>query len=561
MPAVTRHCTWLLLVLLPVVAHAQPAADDNWNGTFRILLQTRQAGSEQISVRRDQSGTTISASGGITGAGFSLRRAEVVYRADGTADRLSIEATLRQQAVVVKTAVRDGQAVSVVTQGETTTQVSHAVQPDTVLLPNNVYAAAQGLAYRLVSLQAGATLPLYVAPQAEVRATLSAVTVERLQTAAGQFEVRRHVLDIANPGQPLVAILWAEAANGRMVRYSVPAAGLDVVREDLTSVFTREVKVFRENDQTLLIPAPGFNLGATISRPAGRTAPARDAKGIVALPAIVLLGGSGSSDRDSVAYGVPVMGQLASALADAGYLVVRYDRRGTGQSGGRAESATLSDYAEDVLSVVRWLRRQKDVDDRRIGVVGHSEGGSVALIAASRSDDIEAVVTVATAGVKGSDLVLDQQQHALDALTLPADEKQRRVQLQQQINNAVLTGQGWEGVPEAMRKQADTLYFRSVLAFEPAMALKKVRQPLLVLHGERDRQVALSNAELLSGFALQRKRGVSQLVMLPGINHLLVPATTGEISAYGSLGDAKVSPDVARVIVDWLGTLWASRSK
>ncbi|MBA2353797.1 MAG: hypothetical protein H0V80_03910 [Acidobacteria bacterium] len=185
----------------------------------------------------------------------------------------------------------------------------------------------------------------------------------------------------------------------------------------------------------------------------------------------------------------------------------------------------------------------------------------MALIAAGRSDHIETVITVATPGVKGSELALDQQQRALDALTLPADEKQRRVQLQAQIMNAVVTGQGWEGVPEAMRKAADTPYFQSVLAFEPAVVMKKVRQPLLILHGERDRQVGLSNAELLSGLAVQRKRGASQLVMLPGINHLLVPAPTGEVSEYGSLGDAKVSPEVARVIVDWLGTLWASRSR
>src|SRR5204863_6816968 len=129
-----------------------------------------------------------------------------------------------------------------------------------------------------------------------------------------------------------------------------------------------EVKEFRENDQTLLIPAVGFNLGATISRPAGKAAPGKKDKDIEKLPSIVLVGGSGNVDRDTLAHGVSVMGQLAGQLADAGYLVVRYDKRGVGQSGGRAESATLSDYADDLIGVLRWLRQQKDVDDRRVCV-------------------------------------------------------------------------------------------------------------------------------------------------------------------------------------------------
>ena len=102
-------------------------------------------------------------------------------------------------------------------------------------------------------------------------------------------------------------------------------------------------------------PRSGFNLGATISRPAGKAAPGKKDKNVEKLPAIVLVGGSGNVDRDTIAYGVPVMGQLAGQLADAGYLVVRYDKRGVGQSGGRAESATLSDYADDVLIGVLCL--------------------------------------------------------------------------------------------------------------------------------------------------------------------------------------------------------------
>ena len=82
-----------------------------------------------------------------------------------------------------------------------------------------------------------------------------------------------------------------------------------------------------------------------------------------------------------------------------------------------------------------------------------------------------------------------------------------------------------------------------------------MRQPLLIRHGERDRQVPIAGAELLNGLALKRRRGTATLMMLPGINHLLVPAATGEVAEYASLTDAKVSPDVAKAIADWLKQL------
>lgn len=559
MRAISRYCTCLVLLVLPLVtttpAAAQDSTPESWKASFRIVVQGRNLGSEDVSVTRGDQGLTIRSSGGLAGGGYVLRSSEFVYGPGSTAQRMRVEARLKEQALVIDTTVADGKATSQVTQGETATEVSHAVAPDTVFLPNNVFAAAQALAFRLVTLQPGARVPLYVAPQAQVEATLSAVADERMQTAAGMYEVRRHAVDVANPGGPLVLLVWAEAKTGRLIRYSIAAAGVDVVREDLTSVFTREVKEFRENDQTLQIPAVGFNLGATVSRPAGKVAPGRKDKNVEKLPAIVLVGGSGNIDRDSVAFGIPVMGQLAGQLADAGYLVVRYDKRGVGQSGGRAESAALSDYADDVVSVVKWLREQKDVDDKRVAVVGHSEGGSVALLAASRTGDIKAVVSISAMGVKGAELVLEQQRRALESLKISDEEKQKRVALQQRIMNAVLTGQGWDDIPEAMRKQADTAWFRSLLDFDPATAMKKVKQPLLIVHGELDKQVPIGNAELLNGLATQRKKGTATLTLLPGINHLLVPARTGEVSEYGSLADAKVSPEVARTIVDWLTQL------
>jgi uncharacterized protein len=235
-------------------------------------------------------------------------------------------------------------------------------------------------------------------------------------------------------------------------------------------------------------------------------------------------------------------------------MVVRYDKRGAGQSGGRAEGVTLADYAEDVVSVIQFLKKRKDVDRKRIALVGHSEGASVALLAAARTKDAAAVVSIAGMGTTGAELVLEQQKRALGQLSLPDDEKQQRIQLQMQIMNAVMTGNGWEDVPENLRKQADSPFFQSLLTFDPSVPLRRANQPLLVLQPELDTQVPPHHADALARLAGERRKGAGvEVARVPGINHLLVPANTGEAGEYGTLADKTVSPVVGERIAEWLG--------
>ena len=207
------------------------------------------------------------------------------------------------------------------------------------------------------------------------------------------------------------------------------------------------------------------------------------------LPAVVLVGGGGLTDRDEVAFGIPIFGQLADALADAGFIVLRYDKRGVGQSGGREEAATLGDYAGDVRAAVRFLERRKDLDPKRIAVLGYGEGGPVAMLAAARENRIAALVLVATTGVTGAELNLDQVKRALDRSERSAADKEATLDLQKRIQQAVLTGSGWETLA-LYRRQADTPWFQSFLAFDPARTMPDVKQPVLIVQGELDTQVA-----------------------------------------------------------------------
>ena len=278
----------------------------------------------------------------------------------------------------------------------------------------------------------------------------------------------------------------------------------------------------------MTIPALGFNLAGTITRPK-TGAPA---------PALILIGGSGPTDRDETVAGIPIFGHLARDLVDAGFVVVRYDKRGIGQSGGRSESATIADYAEDARNVLLWLEKQKGVDKERIGLVGHSEGALVAMLTAGRErGKVGAIALVAGPSTSGADVVLEQQKLLLSKMPIDDAQRAEKVALQEKINQAVIKGTGWNEIPESARRVADTPWFYSFLTFNPQKAMNDTRQPVLIVQGELDVQVQPHHADKLAEFARARRtKAAVEVVKVPGVNHLLVPAKTGEVSEYGSLG-------------------------
>jgi dipeptidyl aminopeptidase/acylaminoacyl peptidase len=232
---------------------------------------------------------------------------------------------------------------------------------------------------------------------------------------------------------------------------------------------------------------------------------------------------------------------------------VRYDKRGYGQSGGRRESATVADLSDDLRAVVKWLSNRKDVDTKRIAVLGHGEGAWVALLSAARDKRITGVISIDAPSTTGAQLALEQQQHALDRLKATPAERAQKIELQRKVQEAVLSGKGWEGVPPDLRKQADTPWTQSMLSFDPARVIEDVRQPLLFIHAELDRQIPVSHVERLVDLAKSESKSKSvEVVTIRGVNHLLVPAVTGESDEYASLDDLNVSKDVTAAVQAWL---------
>lgn len=535
---------------------ASPGAPDRLvPAGYSIFVRGVPVGREEITVATEATGTTITSTGRLSPPiNVVLRRAEFKYRPDWTPELLVLDVTANGGDSMLRTTFTGNSAATEVTQQGQTSKVSHQISPQTIALPNNVFAGYVAVARRLVGATAGAQLRAYVVPAAEVGITVSSVSSERAQIGAAFVDVRRFELTVANPNGDLTVSLTTDA-GGDLIRVAVPSGGVDVIRDDLAASTSRVQVHSNPGDEPVIIPATGFNLGATLTRPraaAGTPTGAAGATPAARLPAVVLLAGSAASDRDGVIAGIPVLAQLAGAIADAGFIAVRYDKRGFGQSGGRAESATLQDYSEDVRAVVRWLAARKDVDPKRIAVIGHSEGAWVAIQAAARENKIAALVAIAGPASSGADLMLEQQQRALDALKLAPADREQRVALQKQIQGAVLSGKGWDTIPPAMRRDADTPWFQSLLAFTPAKVVDDVRQPTLFVHGEIDRHVPVAHVTELSELARNGRSRSVEVVVIRGVNHLMVPAVTGEPSEYGSLPDRSISADVRTTITGWL---------
>ena len=445
-------------------------------------------------------------------------------------------------------------ASSDITQEGQLQRRTSTVAADTIVLPNLIFGAYEALAARLSTEKVGSQLQVFIAPQDALPALIHNVADETIKIPGRIISARRWTLHLGGGAAKLEMEVWTEGS--RLLRIDIPTQMLTVLRDDISSVSARLVTMARPNDEEVTIPANGFSLAATISRPAAaaeapapkgrKPAPAR-------LPAVVLVSGSAPSDRDEFVAGIPIFAQLANALADAGYLVVRYDERGAGQSGGRQESATIEEFAVDTRAVVAYLMRRRDVDPKRISLVGYAEGGWIALAVAAREQRIAAVALLATPSTPGTELVLEQQRLMFEGGSTSAGAQQSAIEQQKKILEAVVTGKGWENFNSDMRKRVDTPLYRSFLMFEPAQVIVKTRQPMLIVQPMLDREVPAHHGEQLAQLARSRQRaGATEFAQLPGVNHLLARAATGEIAEYGTLTQRSISPAATLELISWL---------
>jgi uncharacterized protein len=293
-------------------------------------------------------------------------------------------------------------------------------------------------------------------------------------------------------------------------------------------------------------------------------------------PTVLLLAGSGPHDRDESLAGHKPFLVLADALTRNGYAVFRYDKRGIASSGGDYATATTEDFASDAEAAIAYLKTRHDLNlnMKKFGAIGHSEGGIIATMLAARApQQISWLVLLASPGLKGEDTLLLQSKLIAQAgglsdaqisASLAFDrqayylvrQEHDPVALEKKLNDLVrTTGMAAALPPPALQSQIRLIsspWFRFFLDYDPVATLKKVTCPVLVLDGEKDLQVPSAENLPVIQAALEAADNKSFEVMeFPGVNHLFQHTETGSPSEYGVIQET-FAPDALTKILTWL---------
>ena len=297
--------------------------------------------------------------------------------------------------------------------------------------------------------------------------------------------------------------------------------------------------------------------------------------------AAVLITGSGPQNRDEELLGHKPFLVLSDHLTRNGYAVLRFDDRGVGESEGDFKSATTEDFAKDVLAAVEYLKTRKEIDHKKIGLIGHSEGGIIAPMAAIQNKEIAFIVLLAGTGLPGEEILYLQSRLIEEAGGTPEEDIQRSLEFSSVIYDAIKNSGDFvvaenrikeyfwreymEMTDEDKQKIGDpevfldmhlrvtlTPWIKFFLTYDPALALEKVKCPVLAIIGEKDLQVPPK--ENLPAIEEALKRGGNKnftVKELPGLNHLFQTAETGSPLEYGKIEET-ISPLALDTITKWL---------
>lgn len=295
-------------------------------------------------------------------------------------------------------------------------------------------------------------------------------------------------------------------------------------------------------------------------------------------PVVILITGSGPQNRDEELAGHKPFLVIADYLTKNGIGVLRYDDRAVGQSKGDFKTATSADFATDVESAIAYLKTRKEINPKKIGLIGHSEGGIIAPMVASKSKDVSFIVLLAGTGIQGNQLLVLQQQLIAKASGVSDSDIQKSIQtnaklfemvvqsddnqkLKTELTNIINETIKSEDIPNGMTKeqfvsmqvnQVTNPWMQYFLKFNPATALEKVRCPVLAVNGEKDLQVppkknlaAIKNALNKGG-----NKNVTT-IEFPNLNHLFQESKTGLPQEYATI-EQTFSPTALDAITKWI---------
>lgn len=312
----------------------------------------------------------------------------------------------------------------------------------------------------------------------------------------------------------------------------------------------------------------GINLAGTL------TLPAKGGK----FPAVVMVTGSGAQNRDEEIMGHKPFLVIADYLTRNGIAVLRCDDRGTAASQGNHATATNEDFATDTEAAINYLRSRKEINAKKIGIIGHSAGGIIAFIVAKKDPSIAFVVSLAGAGVRGDSLMLKQAELISKSQGMPDAVWQG---MKPSVRNRYAILQQTDKTPEELQKElyADVTqtmspeqlkdlntiqqisaqissmtspWYLHFMRYDPAEDLKELKCPALALNGEKDIQVdaAMNLTAIQEKITGNGNKNVT-IKAYPNLNHLFQTCEKGTLAEYGQLEET-ISPEVLKDIMEWI---------
>ena len=289
-------------------------------------------------------------------------------------------------------------------------------------------------------------------------------------------------------------------------------------------------------------------------------------KGAGVFPAVILITGSGPQDRDETVLGHKPFLVISDYLTRQGFAVLRYDDRGVGKSSGDFFSADLYDFADDASGAYSWLEQQQNIDKKKIGFLGHSEGGVIAPQAALRNPARFMILLASPAKPLFPDLIMKQREDLLHAQGASEEIIKKSKTEVMVLTNIVKKSQSLEEAKTLVsnwlksKKSSDSKIKYAVklyasrwgityAKYDPTIPLKSFKQPVLALFGGKDLQVsAFENAPIMKKILSNKN---SQVRIFPYKNHLFQNTKTGKLSEYQKI-KITIEPVVLETITSWL---------
>ncbi len=253
-------------------------------------------------------------------------------------------------------------------------------------------------------------------------------------------------------------------------------------------------------------------------------------------PLMIMISGSGLQNRDEEIMQHRPFAVIADYMANNGIAVFRYDDRGFGSENAELFNATTLDYALDVESAINAVKNHPNIDANKIGLVGHSEGGLIAPIVASRNSEVDFLILLAGPGVNGMEVLIEQTKAICKVNGYSKKEIEEQLKA---LKKGELAGHSHP-------------WMKCFLELEPSVYLEKVKQPILVLNGTKDLQVL--HYQNLPAIEKALKKGGNksyEIHKLKGMNHLFQECKTGSPNEYYEI-EQTISPKVLKMMKDFV---------